>query len=311
MDLLQLQYFRTIAKLENMSKAAEYLYVAQPTLSVSMTRLEEDLGVALFDRRRGKIRLTETGRLFLPYAEQCLEAVYQGVDAVREHERHSGNQVRVADSMADLISHLVSTFIADHPDAAFQQITCRNEEIADKILGGEADFGFLFGRVDNPSLEYIEIDHCIRIAQLSANSPLAKKEAVHIKELEDYPLIINRARDDDRVLGELGELYGFHPVQIFECDDDRVEFVMNRGQAVCIAPLTNCLKLQNNFPEGEEIVWRPVLEPLPLSTLGMIRKTGSMLSDYARQFCETVEKYFEAENLLTEEAARVVGQERK
>ena len=40
MDLLQLQYFQTIAKLENMSKASEYLYVAQPTLSVSMTRLE-------------------------------------------------------------------------------------------------------------------------------------------------------------------------------------------------------------------------------------------------------------------------------
>lgn len=308
MDLLQLQYFQTIAKLENMSKASEYLYVAQPTLSVSMTRLEEDLGVALFDRRRGKIRLTETGRLFLPYVEQCLTAVSQGVSAVRGHESVSGRQVRVANSMADLISRLFSRFIAEHPDAAIQQLSCRNEEIEGKILGGEADFGFLFGPIDNPGLEYMEINRSIRVAQLPANSPLAGKEAVHIEELADYPLIINHARDDARMLRELSELYSFHPVQLLECDDDRVEFVMNTGRANCIAPLANFLKLRNRFSEGKELVWRPILEPVPACTLGMVRKTGNLLPDYARQFCETVEHFFREENIRTEALAQSLEQ---
>lgn len=55
MDLLQLQYFRAIAEYENMTKAAQALFVSQPNLSNSMSRLEADLGVKLFERRRGSI----------------------------------------------------------------------------------------------------------------------------------------------------------------------------------------------------------------------------------------------------------------
>lgn len=67
MDLLQLQYFRAIAQHENMTKAAEALFVSQPNLSTSMSRLESDLDVKLFERRRGKISLTPEGRLFLEH----------------------------------------------------------------------------------------------------------------------------------------------------------------------------------------------------------------------------------------------------
>ena len=79
MDLLQLQYFRTIAQYENLTKAAQALFVSQPNLSTSLSRLEEDLGVKLFERRRGKIALTSNGKLFLTYVERVLGELDNGI----------------------------------------------------------------------------------------------------------------------------------------------------------------------------------------------------------------------------------------
>ena len=79
MDLLQLQYFCTIAQYENITRAAKALFVSQPNLSTSLSRLEDDLGVKLFERRRGKVSLTENGQLFLSYAERVLSELNAGM----------------------------------------------------------------------------------------------------------------------------------------------------------------------------------------------------------------------------------------
>ena len=61
MELNQLNYFRVVARLENMTKAAAELYISQPNLSTSISRLESNLGIQLFQRTRGHIYLTEGG----------------------------------------------------------------------------------------------------------------------------------------------------------------------------------------------------------------------------------------------------------
>lgn len=71
MELLQLQYFRAIATYGSMSRAAQMLFVSQPTLSVTMTRLEESLGFSLFVRQKGKLTLTPAGLQFLDCADGC------------------------------------------------------------------------------------------------------------------------------------------------------------------------------------------------------------------------------------------------
>ena len=62
MDLQQLEYFRTVARLGNMTKAAAELHIAQPSLSISIAKLEEELGAKLFDRVSGRIRLNQIGQ---------------------------------------------------------------------------------------------------------------------------------------------------------------------------------------------------------------------------------------------------------
>ena len=78
MDFSQLNYFRAAARHGNLTRAAEELYISQPGLSRYLSRLEEELGVPLFERRKGKITLNTYGQLFLANVNLAFDQLEQG-----------------------------------------------------------------------------------------------------------------------------------------------------------------------------------------------------------------------------------------
>ena len=83
MELLQLQYFRTIARYESITKAAAYHNVPQPSMSQSLARLERELGdVKLFDRKNNRIFLNDNGKVFLNHVDNALRELDYGVNAL-------------------------------------------------------------------------------------------------------------------------------------------------------------------------------------------------------------------------------------
>lgn len=293
LDLLQLQYFQTIARLENISRAAEVLYVAQPNLSASLKRLEQELGVSLFDRRKGRIRLTDTGRLFLSYVDDVLSRLDDGVASVRESERRAESEVRVASAIVDLMGGLLDDFLPHEPDTSFYQLRCRNDEVVDKVLSGEAELGFLFGAPPLQGIEYMEIDRCERVAQLAADHPLARRGGVvTLSELREQRLICNLSRDDRELIKELAHSRRVRVEPFYTCDDNRVELSMSlRGGGVSIAPLSNFLKLRRAYPD-EALACLRIAEELPPARLGMIRKSGVRLTPASLRFYEIVTRFF-------------------
>ncbi len=292
MDILQLQYFQTIARLENITKASEILYVAQPNLSTSIKRLEEDLGVALFDRRKGRIRLTPTGKMFLGYVDSILSQMDEGIAAVRESERRADDQVRVASVIVDLMGSLLDEFLPAHREVSFRQFNCRNNEVVDKVKNGEADFGFIFGAPPLQGLEYIQIDCCERVLLLGRDHPLAARDVIALSELEGQRLVCNLSRDDADVISDLSRSGRFHPGIFFECDDNRVEVSMlTKGGGVSLCPVSNYLKLIHGDPALPLTCLR-IREQLPLCRLGMIRRSGERLSQASLRFYEIVSRFF-------------------
>src|SRR3712207_9097265 len=95
MDLGQLAAFADIARRGNLSRAAEALYVTQPAVSARVQRLERELGSTLFVRTSRGMRLTATGRAFLPFAERALEAVATGRLAGAEAEQGGAGGVSI------------------------------------------------------------------------------------------------------------------------------------------------------------------------------------------------------------------------
>jgi DNA-binding transcriptional ArsR family regulator len=82
-EVRQLRYFVVIAEELNFSRAAKRLSLTQPALSLQVQRLEEALGVILFERNRRRMRLSESGKLFLQLAQQTLARLEQGLEEVR------------------------------------------------------------------------------------------------------------------------------------------------------------------------------------------------------------------------------------
>src|SRR4051812_42489101 len=80
MDLRQLEYFVTVARLGHFTQSAEHLYVGQPALSQAIRRLERELGVELLNRSAHPIELTSAGRALFPHAERAVEAVASARD---------------------------------------------------------------------------------------------------------------------------------------------------------------------------------------------------------------------------------------
>ena len=90
MELLQLKYFKTVAELGKISAAAEALYISAPALSTSISRLEKELGVQLFDRYAKRIALNAQGEIFLRYVNQMFDALECGKkELLQNASRHT------------------------------------------------------------------------------------------------------------------------------------------------------------------------------------------------------------------------------
>lgn len=142
MELLQLQYFRTVARLEHITKAAQELRIAQPALSKTIARLEEDIGVPLFDRHGRQIRLNSYGKAFLERVEAALMLLEEGRKEVSELAGLEHGGIHLATSTLDRLAEPIGKFLALHPKVQFRITQASLKEMAQLVETGEVDLCF-------------------------------------------------------------------------------------------------------------------------------------------------------------------------
>lgn len=116
MELNQIKQFRVIASTESISAAAELLYIAQPSLSQTLKRLEEELGTQLFDRRGKKITLNGAGKIFLKYCDEIILALDSARKELSEYTGSRKIDVNIAvDSTALMIMDVAENMRKNYP----------------------------------------------------------------------------------------------------------------------------------------------------------------------------------------------------
>lgn len=155
LTLLQLQYFLSAVEHGSLSAAAEAHFIAQPSLSDQIRRLEQHLGVTLFVRTNRTLILTEAARMFLPYAERAVAAAEEAAAAVDPVRTLTGGTVAFGTfSSAHHLFHadLVERFRALHPRVRLRLVGTNSVQVADGVRDGELEAGIVALPVDDRGL---------------------------------------------------------------------------------------------------------------------------------------------------------------
>lgn len=235
MDLLQLKYFKTVAKFENVTKAANELYVAQPALSKTISRLEKELGVDLFDRRGKYIHLNEYGKAFLEKVNIALEALEDGKREIKDLQGTELGDIRLVFLAAStIIPELLSEFCKLHPHISFQLFQHFSRD------ANNSDFDLCI----SSSCEYRENNNNIALLTeeiylaVPLNHPLAKKKSISLIELSNENFIsLKTGKGLREITDEFCKKADFRPKIIFESDDpSTVRGLIKAGQGVAFIP---------------------------------------------------------------------------
>ncbi|MFF3940994.1 LysR family transcriptional regulator [Streptomyces phaeofaciens] len=194
-----LRYFAVVAEELNFTRAAERLFVSQPTLSKQIRMLEKQLGACLFHRDRRTVRLTEVGEALLPHAHGTLaawEAAEAAVERARAAERHTLVIGMSTSPGRGLLPALRTRLVSRHPDA---RPVLRQVNWADPTAGladGSSDVAFVWLPLpDGDRYQYAVVAQEPRLVALPQGHPLAARAAadpegaVDFRDLLDEPFL--------------------------------------------------------------------------------------------------------------------------
>ncbi len=196
MELRVLKYFLTVAREENITKAANLLHITQPTLSRQLMQLEEELGIKLFHRGRHNILLTEEGMLLRRRAQEIVDLTDKtekelayGVETVSGEISIGCGETQNMKPLCEMIA----AFQVKYPEVVFHIYTAIADDVTERLENGVLDMGLL--------LEPVEISryHFVRMpleekwqVLMRKDCPLAEKERISPSDLAGVPLIIAR-----------------------------------------------------------------------------------------------------------------------
>ncbi len=209
MELRVLRYFLAVAREENISRAAEALHTAQPSLSRQLKELEEELGKTLFIRGRRKITLTDEGMFLRKRAEEIVSLVDKTTDALTMDDGVVAGNVYIGAGETEgmrLIARAAGALGKTCPDIHLHIVSGDRGDVAEQLDKGLIDFALFVGEVDARKYEHIHLPNRDSWAVLMRRDhPLAQKNAVRPEDLYREPLLLSRQiRDGSPFLAWMG-----------------------------------------------------------------------------------------------------------
>lgn len=196
MELRVLRYFLEAAREGNITHAADRLHISQPTLSKQLKSLEEELGKKLFIRGNYNVRLTDEGMLLRKRAEDILDMVGKTEEEFKALGEITGGDVRIGCAESDGMKYLarrVRSLQERYPRFRLHLYSGNTEDVEERLDRGLLDFAVLAQEVDVSKYHYLELPAAdIWGVVMRKDSPLAKKEAVRMRDLLNLPLICSR-----------------------------------------------------------------------------------------------------------------------
>jgi DNA-binding transcriptional LysR family regulator len=191
-DFRHLETFCRVAELQSFSKAADDLFLTQPTVSGHILSLERSLSLRLFDRTGREVLLTKAGEVFLQYASKIISSRKDLLNALIDFSQGIKGELSLGASTIPgeyLLPKLMGDFKKDHPHFTLSLKIADTKEIVQWVLQGNVEFGMIGGKLNHPLLHYekYEEDEIIVVAPFGHS--LTKKRKVDLSDLMKEPWI--------------------------------------------------------------------------------------------------------------------------
>lgn len=189
-----LHYFLAVARELNITKAAETLFIAQPTLSKQMMELEQQLGKQLFIRGKRKLTLTEEGNFLRSKAQEILELLDNTESAFHTEETMLSGHITIGcgETVAmDKIAGLLADFHSKYTNVQLHTHSGDADTILERLDKGLVDMGLLLGPIRQEKYDYLNLHQKdVYGLLMPADCELASQKYINIDQLKSLPMII-------------------------------------------------------------------------------------------------------------------------
>ena len=213
MELIQLKYFKTVAQTGKISDAAQALFISSPALSTSISRLEKELGVPLFNRTGNKITLNQQGQILLRYVNQIFSNIECAKTEMKQSLMHQGQHISIASVASAQWVDLITAFSQENPHFTLSCTSLTQSELSGSGL--QAQHNFLFSaNEDIPPFYQNELESVVLfqdcpVIMVHPEHPLAREKSIDLQQLQgetiflpmqNYPLynhLVNLFEEND------------------------------------------------------------------------------------------------------------------
>jgi DNA-binding transcriptional LysR family regulator len=290
--LRDLKILVTVVEERNFTRAGEKMFIAQPSISKSIQRLEEELGVILFDRRMRDVTLTDVGKIVYEHSSEILALAKRMQIGIEDISDLTAGQLKIG------LPQIIGTFIFPAVGKAYTErypgVTLKIEErgglLTEKLVEkGEIDVGFVVVPVENPLLHVEQIYEDSFVLCVSANHPLAQREQIELHEVKDEQFIFfAKTFALHKIVMNACEQSGFKPDVLLESTQwDLVLELVSLQMGIAILPRVFAHKLKNI-----EIVSIPITSPVFKWQVGVITSKKYYQSTALKRFLEIVREIY-------------------
>ncbi len=281
LTLRQIEVFVLAAKLGSFGEAAESLGITQPALSQAVRDLEVDYGAQLFDRSTRPVTLTALGRQFLPIAERVVNAYHSAREDLENLAAGREGRVTIASlhSFASgFLPAVLAGFAKSRPGIVVEVMEGLADRVTHLVQTAVADFGIVNIAHVPPELEARPVLQDAYGVVCTNDHPLAAKTAVTWREMSAFPLVGMTKSTDvwHEMESAIHETNVQFRVNCWASNPATILSVIAAGLGV--GPLPGLVRRTLCHPN---LVDRPLVEPTVKRTLGVVTRRGDALSPAA------------------------------
>lgn len=314
MLLSQLEYFQVVARHQHISRAAEELRIAQPSLSMTIGKLEKELGVQLFDRQGRNIVLNHAGQRLLDHTNFILEQIGKMEHALKQTREATENAFIMSVSNSMFLNGWLQQFVLANPKIQLQQRMLSEAQMIEALLEESVDIAIGEFAYDTPGIIRQTIVEDEYIIMVPVFHPLAEKDSLLFEDIVNEPLLSLPSNTIHRIANTIFAQKDCEPNIIFEGHQRMLGKMLRIGRGLLfgsrqmIYMKSGWVQPFRREEDCYEIMVLPIRDVDCHCKLSICWKEGRQLPLMAKRFIEAIEtkypKYTENLEFLSSKRVR-------